>query len=399
MVRAGGNKGIPHLFSGLIASGLAAVLLFAGRTVAVHLEHTTVPSTAPELFRLKNQGLAFQRAAARAPNVLPLYGTSELITPSIPERASLFFRSAPTGFQVSPVGGAGANVLVMLQRVGALGSDLRGKKLVISLSPGWFLKVKSGQKGYEANFSPMGASKMIFDTALNFELKREIASRMLKSPSTLEGRPLLGFAVRRLASGGWLDRIVFWALWPAGKLQNILLALQDHFAALNYIRDQIKPAPRPHPQVLDWPKLIAKASETKSHDAGNVKRALTFDAPVVWGSRDTAFRSDMNASPGWKDLELLLRTLARVHARALILSMPISGNFYDYAGTSRSAREDYYTKLRALVQRYHFPVVEFEGHDEDPAFLVRHGSHLTAKGWMYYNRALDDFFHGRMPRG
>jgi D-alanine transfer protein len=204
--------------------------------------------------------------------------------------------------------------------------------------------------------------------------------------------------VRRLASGGWLDRIVYCALWPAGKLQNILLALQDHFAALNYIRDQIKPAPRPHPQVLDWPKLIAKASETKSHDAGNVKRALTFDAPVVWGSRDTAFRSDMNASPGWKDLELLLRTLARVHARALILSMPISGNFYDHAGISRSAREDYYTKLRALVQRYHFTLVEFKGHDEDPAFLIRHESHLTAEGWMYYNRALDDFFHGRMPR-
>jgi poly-D-alanine transfer protein DltD len=166
----------------------------------------------------------------------------------------------------------------MLQKVGALGSDLRGKKLVISLSPGWFLKVKSGQKGYEANFSPMGASKMIFDTALNFELKRDIASRMLKCPSTLEGRPLLRFAVRRLASGGWLDRIVFCALWPAGKLQN------------------------------------------------------------------------------------------------------------------------HYTKLRALVQRYHFPLVEFKGGDEDPAFLVRHESHLSAKGWMYYNRALDDFFHGRMPR-
>ena len=146
MARAGGNKGIPHLFSLAIASGLTAVVLFAGRTVAVHLERTTVPSTAPELFRLKNQGLAFQRAAVRAPNVMTLYGTSELITPSIPERASLFFRSAPTGFQVSPVGGAGANLLVMLQKVGALGSDLRGKKLVISLSPGWFLKVKSGQK-------------------------------------------------------------------------------------------------------------------------------------------------------------------------------------------------------------------------------------------------------------
>ena len=54
-------------------------------------------------FRLKNQGLAFQRAAARAPNVLPLYGTSELITPSIPERASLFFAVRQQVFKSRPL--------------------------------------------------------------------------------------------------------------------------------------------------------------------------------------------------------------------------------------------------------------------------------------------------------
>jgi D-alanine transfer protein len=398
MAYAGGKKGMPHLFSGLIASGMMASVLFAGRIVAIHLEHATVPSTAPELFPLKNQGLAFQRAAVHAPNVLPLYGTSELIIPSVPERASVFFRSAPTGFQVSPVGGGGANLLVMLQKVGALGSDLRGKKVVISLSPGWFLKAQPGWKGYKANFSPMAASKMIFGTGLDFELKRDIASRMLECPSPLEGGPLLRFALRRLASGRWLDRIVFCALWPAGKLQTILMTLQDHFAALSYIRDQIKPAPPPQPKVIDWSELIAKASETQPTDTGNVKKTPIFDSQVIPGSSDMAFHNDMNASPGWRNLELLLRTLAQVHARALILSMPIGGNFYDRMGISRSAREGYYTKLRALVQRYHFPSAEFEEHDEDPAFLIRHESHLTAKGWIYYDRVLDDFFHGRTPR-
>jgi D-alanine transfer protein len=398
MARDDNKRSTPHLFSGLVACALAAVLLFAGRMVAVHLERTTVSSTAPELFPLKNQGLAFQRAAVHTPNVLPLYGTSELITPLVQDRANLFFRCAPTGFQISPVGGGGANLLVMLQKVGALGSDLRGKKLVISLSPGWFLKVKSGWKGYQANFSPMAASKTIFGTGLNFELKREIASRMLESPSTLEGRPLLKFALRRLASGGWLDRVIFCALWPAGKLQTALMTFQDHFAALNYIRDQIRPTPRLRPEALDWSKLIAKVTETKPAGSSNVKEAPSFDGFVVPGSCDAAFCDDLNASPGWKNLELLLRVLARVHARPLILSMPIGGDFYDHAGISRSAREDYYAKLRTLVQRYRFPLVEFKGHDEDPAFLIRHESHLTSKGWMYYNRALDDFFHGRTPR-
>ncbi len=119
---------MPHLFAGIIALGLAAIIFFAAQRVLIHLEHATIVSTAPERFALKNQGLAFQRAAAHSPNVLMIYGSSELLMPAAPERGNIFFRTAPTGFQLSPVGGGGANPLIMLQRVGALGSALHGKR-------------------------------------------------------------------------------------------------------------------------------------------------------------------------------------------------------------------------------------------------------------------------------
>jgi len=398
MARAHANKEVPHLFAGLIALGLAAIVLFAAERILIHLEHATIGSTAPDAFALKNQGLVFQRAAAHAPNVLPIYGSSELLVPAAPERGNIFFRTAPTGFQLSPVGSGGANPLIMLQKVGSVGSDLRGKKVAISLSPGWFFTAKPSWQEYKGNFSSMAATEMVFGTALDFDLKRSIALRMLECPSTLEKSPLLEFALTRLASGSWLDRIALCALWPAGKLQTGLLESEDQLAALNHIRHQIKPAPRLHPETVDWPQLIAKVSKTKPADAGELQQASRFGRQITPGSRDTGFRSGVDASPAWIDLELLLRALAQVHARPLILSMPIAGDFYDHAGVSRSAREAYYTKLRALVQRYHFAVTEFEGYDEDPAFLIRHQSHLTAKGWVYYDRALDDFFHGRLPR-
>jgi D-alanine transfer protein len=386
---------MPHLFSGLIASGFVAAVLVTAEMTAVHLEHTTIRASAPELFPLKNQGLAFQRAAARAPGVLPFYGSSELTALLVPERAHVFFRTAPTGFQVSPVGAGGTNTLVMLQKVGALGSDLRGKKVVFSLSPGWFVKPGPGwMEGYRGNFSPMAASEMVFGSALDFDLKRDIALRMLKCPSTLEGNPFLEFAVKRLASGRWIDRVVFWALWPLGKVHTAILELQDHFAAFRYIRHKIGSAPPQLPDTPDWSKLMASASETRSPDADKLTSALNEEGAL---SHDVAFQNDVNEAAGWADFELLLRTLERVHARPLLLSMPIAGDFYDRQGISRSARENYYAKLRALVQRYHFPLVEFETHDEDPAFLYLHKSHLTAKGWIYYDRALDDFFQGRSP--
>jgi len=71
--------------------------------------------------------------------------------------------------------------------------------------------------------------------------------------------------------------------------------------------------------------------------------------------------------------------------------MPIDA--YAARGVSRSARQVYYDKMRELAQRYHFRVIEFEDHDADPAFLIARREHPTSKGWMYYNRALDDFFH------
>jgi len=388
-----------HLFAGLVAFGSVAAVLLGAEMAAVRLEGTTVRESAPELFPLKNQGLAFQRVAVRSPGILPLYGSSELTAVSVPERAHIFFRTAPTGFQVSPVGAGGADSLIMLQKVAALGSDLYGKKVAISLSPGWFLNPGPGWlRGYNGNFSLMAASEMAFGTALDFKLKHDIAMRMLKYPGTLEKSPLLEFALKRLASGRWLDRLVFCALWPIGKVQTSILELQDHLAASRYIRHKIKPAAAFDPGIPDWSKLIANADASTTTNTDPATNTSGIAGEKTIDNPDSSFRKRMNTSAAWIDLDLLLRTLARVHASPLLFTMPIAGDLYDLKGVSRSAREDYYSKLRALVQRYHFRLVEFEGHDEDPAFLYRHKSHLTAKGWIYYDRALDDFFHGRTPR-
>src|SRR5438034_4454587 len=147
----------PHLSSALIACALTAAILWGGRLLAVYLEERTIHSTAPRDFFFKNQGLAFQRAAARAPDIMLLYGSSELIDP-IPNRASDFFSSGSSGFEVCPVGNASATALIMLQKLGALGSNLRDRKVVILLSPSWFFKPAVNPYRYAGNFSLPAAS-------------------------------------------------------------------------------------------------------------------------------------------------------------------------------------------------------------------------------------------------
>ena len=244
----------------------------------------------------------------------------------------------------------------------------------------------------------MAATEMVFGTALDFGLKRDIAARMLQFPETLAQRPFLEFALRRLASGQFLDRVVFCALWPAEKFRppySNWKIIGQRCITSSVKQSRLRGCRKK--QSIGRNSLPKRAKPgRRMPGTSNSLRASTGKLPA--GSRDVGFLSGVKGSPAWIDLDLLLRCLATVHARPLILSMPLAGDFYDHAGVSRSARDEFYRKLPALVEQYHFPVVEFQEHDEDPAFLIRHQSHLTAKGWAYYDRALDDFFHGRLPR-
>jgi len=375
----------PHLSSALIACALTAAILCGGSLLAMYLEERTIHSTAPRDFFIKNQGLAFERAAARAPDILLLYGSSELIDP-IPNRASDFFRKEPTGFEVCPVGKAGTTSLIILQKLGALGSALRGRKVAISLSPSSFLTPAVKPDFYAGNFSLAAASGALFGNALDLKLKAEIAKRMLQFPDTLGKDGLLRLAASCLASGRPLDRVVLMAMWPLGKLQNMILDLQDHFEALVYILSRGKPVP-------NWLRPLSshRVHVHKASAGGGRKRLTTESLDAIYPAKDMAFRARVATASEWTDLDLLFRTLTELRAQPLILSMPIDA--YVARGVSRSAREVYYDRMRELARRYHFPLVEFEDHDADPTFLIARREHPTPKGWMYYNRALNNFFH------
>ena len=280
------------------------------------------------------------------------------------------------------MGKADYTSLIILQKLGALGSELRGRKIAISLSASSFLKPALKPEFYAGNFSLPAASGTLFGTALDSSLKSEIAKRMLQFPDTLGKNGLLQLAASCLASGRPLDRIILMAIWPLGKLQNTILDLQDHFEALIYILAGGKPVP-------NWLRLVHRhqVHAGKAFDRDN-QQTESFD--TIWPARDAVFRARITATSEWTDLELLFRTLAELKAEPLILSTPIDA--YAARGVSPAAREVYYDRMRELAQRYHFPVIEFEQHDADPAFLIARREHPTPRGWMVYNRALDDFF-------
>lgn len=336
-----------------------------------------------------------QANAFEKPDLLPLYGSSELVKP-IPDKAARFFHRYPTDFEVFPVGKAGTTSLIILQKLAAVGDELRGHKIAISVSPSWFFTPHPEPHYYAGNFSKVQADELVFCAPLSRELKRDVARQMLEFPATLVRHPLLAFSLRRLAGGSPLDRLLFALAWPFERLETAILRSQDEFETAAFIRAQGRlKAPHRLPHPLDWATYVAHAAQKV--DLGAVRAGEHGgDWQAVSSRGDGEFLANLRLAREWRDFELLLRMLRESGADPLILSMPLSGAWLDRIGVPKNARAEFTGRLRALTEHYGVPLCDFQDHEDDPRFLADHHDHLSVEGWMYYNRALDDFYHGRI---
>ena len=381
----------PHLAASFVALSIAAVILGAGVITGRFLERRYIHILAPILFPQKNQGIALQKLAFHHHDLLPIYGSSEFVKRS-GNRAADLFRSYPTGFSVFVVGKAGASSLITLQKLAAVGSDLDGKKLAISVSPSWFFH-DIPISYYNGNFSLLQAGELIYGGQLSFSLKCDIARRMLHYPETLKKSVLLAFALEQLATNSPVSRVLYYLTVPLGVIENGILRVQDYFETLIFIAKEwraLQVGVKRSSSELDWGKLIARtvsqASDRKDADPEPIGAEMG-PAAFVRGAADAR---------EWTDFELLLRCLNELGARPLLLSIPIDGRYFDRFGVGRETRDLYYERISALAQQYHISLIDFREHDEDEDFLVGHHDHLSEKGWLYFDKALDDFFHDRL---
>jgi D-alanine transfer protein len=265
--------------------------------------------------------------------------------------------------------------------------------VAISISPTWFFHEEVPVSYYNGNFSLLQAGEIIYSRHLSFELKRDVARRMLEYPKTLEKSVLLAFALRRLASDSRMNRVMYYGTVPLGLLENGILRMQDHFEMLFYILregSRFFSHLRRSPQTIDWDRLIASAAaQARIHDDLDLEPIGPEKGPEMFVAGEQNARE-------WIDFELLLRGLNELGARPLLLSIPIDGRYFDRFGVGRRFRDLYYKRIRELAQAHGIPLADFKEHDLDEEFLAGHHDHLTGKGWLYFDKAIDDFFHDRL---
>jgi len=363
---------------------------------------------APQFLRVNNLGSALQKIALRQPDWLLVYGSSEIVDEVLGYTAPEVFRTFPTGFAPYEIAQGGENSLVLAQEVAALGPDLRGKKVVISFTPSMFFEPMIYSGTYAGLFVPLRANELAFSTQLSYATKQEAARRMLQYPKTLEKEPLLRFALERLDSDSPLDRVLYYAVWPVGKLWTLVLELQDQWQALTFLwaRPELQ-QPAPHVlAAIDWQALEAKAEQEQEAHANN--NPFGFDN-TIWvahyqnpapdsdpfGYDQTAI-TNLQQTLEWTDLDILLRTLKEMGAQPLIMSRPFNAMYWEARGVTAQDRQAYYDRLSQLVASYGMPLVDFRDHETDKYFNTDAASHTSRKGWVYVDKAMDQFFHGTL---
>ncbi len=398
----------PHLGPALAALVLLLAGLLGGSIIIQTVVRQHIHALAPLRLSTIIKGSAIQRIALQEPDLLLVYGSSEMIYHGDTYGANAIFGTCPTGFIPFQIQHNGATSLMIAQAIASLGHDLRGKKVVISFTPAMFHVPTADKQAYVSLFSHLYANELAFSTDLSLETKQLAAGRMREYPKTLKSDPLLSFALEKLDDNSWLSRVQYYVVWPLGKLQTAIIELQDEWDALQAILTQpdLPPETPCRPATLNWPLLETQARQEQIASANSNPYGIDNEFWVGLQERmkqqikdDTGAKyiAGMQQSDEWLDLEILLKTLTELGAQPLLLSRPINGTYFSALGVTAQARQTtYYDRLRQLAQRYAVPVVDFQDHDMDKYFSIDPTSHTSRLGWIYVDQTLDAFYHGTL---
>ncbi len=398
----------PHLGPALAAILLLIAGLMGGSFIIQSIVRQHIHALAPLRLSVILKGSAIQSIAAQQPDLLLIYGSSEMIYQGETYGADAIFDTCPTGFVPFEIQHNGITSLVTAQAIASLGSELRGKKVVISFTPSMFHAPTADKQAYVSLFSRLHANELAFSPVISWGTKQLAAERMREYPKTLKSDPLLNFALERLTDDSWPNRVLYYAVWPLGKLQTTIIELQDEWETLQAILAQphLPPDQACQPAALDWPLLETQARQAQAASANNNPYGIDNQfwmglqermKQKIEANAGQAFIDDMQHSDEWIDLEILLKTLTELGAQPLLLSRPINGTYWTALGVSAPARQTiYYDRLRQLAERYHVPIVDFQDHDLDKYFNIDPSSHTSRLGWIYVDQTLDAFYHNTL---
>jgi D-alanine transfer protein len=310
-------------------------------------------------------------------------GSSELESLA-PENPRIFLPANVSDFDLFMSGRGYTQSLYHAIELAAMAGDLRDKKVVLIVSPQWFTSQGIDPVAFQALFSEPAWQGMLHNPLLLPQTKEELIARvstLMKGASGFDapsGNGMAGDAAHLLFMP--FNQVI-------RRAQTLRIkCLSAQLIAKSSLPYKVAAGSVPVDQ-FDWSKARALA-ETEGtvivHNEFDIADPYfaTYIKPRLSQLKDSLRTTDYAAaSPEDGDLGLFLDVARDLGVRVLLVSVPMSGRWFDYAGYDAARRSDYYAKIRAIADRPGVGLADFS-QDEYTPFFLYDTQHLGWKGWL-----------------
>lgn len=389
------------LFAPLILafSVLLILVLIPNKWIEKLIPHDRVSQAATELNPFMFQGKYVQSKMLENQHFLPIFGSSELARLDRFHPAN-YFQVNKEGVTPFLVGRGGTESLIHFLNLAEHKDQLRGKKLVFVLSPQWFQPGGADESHFAPNFSSLQGYDFAFNNEINPVMKKKAIKRLLKFKAVSADPMLTALYDAEISNDPFAKRKAQ-VIKPFALMYRNLLIKKDLYYTLagglhrhRDISTKVK--------AKSWNQLEQLADQLGQKESRTNKfmiidsqyRKLEKRIPELQNTKEGA---TYGRSVEYQDFQLILDLLHESGAKALFISVPVNGKWYDYVGFPKEGRKAYYTRIRQQIEKSGFSVADFSNHEYDPYFM-KDTIHIGWKGWVYTDKAIEDFYEGKYKK-
>lgn len=378
----------PVVLALLIVAGIMLTPLHFGQLQEGTMRKASVSLSTNVLLgtRIKHQALNG--------NYVPFVGSSELSRMD-PFHPSVLARKYERTYQPLLLGNAGTQSLSHFINLQSTMPQLRGRKMVLIVSPQWFTHGGQRPDAFGFYYSPLETSNWLL-TAKDSVATRYAARRLLQMPVT-HSNPLIHRALLDVAAGQPLG-----GTYKLLKMQTQVLQNEDnffsHFNLLSNNNNRINAAAKWLPESDNPQQLNALAGRIAAQHTSNNKFGIDnhfFSSRLSHGRlhhlRGKQRKFDYRQSPEYSDFELLLSQFAKYKINVQFVIPPVNTRWSKYTGLSQTMYQDTVTKIKTQLSTQGFNNVLDLSQDGAKPYFMQDTIHLGWRGWVAVDQAVRPF--------
>ncbi|MED4205168.1 D-alanyl-lipoteichoic acid biosynthesis protein DltD [Neobacillus mesonae] len=386
------------VFSPIIAAFLVLVILAAipNQWVEHIIPKNRVEEAATELNPFMFQGKYVQQKMLEDKHFLPMYGSSELARLDR-FHPSNYFQETGADFTPFLIGRGGTTSITHFLNFAEHTKQLKGKKIIFIVSPQWFQPKGTDETHFVPNYSSLQGYDLAFNNTINPKLKKAAIKRLL-TYSPIRKDPILSTMYKaEISNNPWTKRKSA-LVRPIALVYRDILVKKDLYYTLAGGKPH-KRALSPKVKHRTWKRLADQAERYGKRRATNNEFYVTNGQynkirKMVPSMKDQKAGASYGKSIEYRDFQMVLDLLKDAGAEPLFISIPVNGKWYDYTGFPKKGRTVYYEKIKKQIEAEGFAFADFSEHEYDPYFL-KDTIHIGWKGWVYTDKAIQDFYEGK----